>query len=165
MPVPVIRRAGVPLILRPVRFIVKNCMFKGVRESFHRWRYERRIRGLLRKLARQRVFLTGPRGAALWIVEGNPEAGDLEFKSMIRTCHLRGWVEPAFDKPIPRAPMPNNVDDIFRNPFVPTESDSIYRLTEAGWHVINRTHTWLLWTFAVSALSLLAAILGILMTL
>ncbi|OGO17902.1 MAG: hypothetical protein A2Z15_00855 [Chloroflexi bacterium RBG_16_50_11] len=40
----------------------------------------------------------------------------------------------------------------------------IYKLTEAGWSVIHRSHEWVIATFAVAAFTLIAAIIGIFIT-
>jgi hypothetical protein len=80
----------------------------------------------------------------------------------LKTCHMRGWVEP-IENALPRGKlMPDGTlpsGDIFQN------VGPLYRLTEGGWAAVNRTHRWSvlaiaisILSFAVSVGSLLAAI-------
>lgn len=119
---------------------------------------ERFIRHTLRRLARQRVatILTGN----VWVVQGSPADGP-RTDAALSTCLVRGWVEilhhavPSGDFAVP--------EDIGRRELFPN-SKPVYRLTEGGWHAINRTHGWVLATFAVGVLGVAATLVGLWIT-
>src|SRR5262245_40022673 len=56
------------------------------------WRRERVIRRILRGVARQRVAAVLPPDN-VWVVEHAVGDGD-EVQEALRTCHMRGWLEP-----------------------------------------------------------------------
>ena len=122
------------------------------------WQRERAIRRALRGISRQRVVVAVP--GAPWVVENAAR-----FEGMaeaLLTCHLRGWVEVLHEN-VPHATLPMNevaALDLSRGLRV-SENASIYRLTEAGWAALNRTHAWLLATFLVSLLALAGTIGGL----
>jgi hypothetical protein len=88
----------------------------------------------------------------VWVIECAPT--NLPYQQeALNTCLMRGWVEILHDavpKGLVTAQGRLDSERSFKS------SESIYRLTDAGWAVINRTHAWLLATFAVSLLALLA---------
>ena len=114
---------------------------------------ERRVRRVLRSLAGQRVVAVLQPGN-VWLIENAPELPGKE--EAITTCLMRGWVEVLQDA-VPKGQLgPDGLPD--RNePF--KEHGTIYRITDSGWAVINRTHTWVMATFAVSLLALVAVVL------
>lgn len=91
----------------------------------------------------------------VWVIECAPS--DLPYQQeALNTCLMRGWVEMLHDA-VPKGEItPDGRPDLNRS-F--KRSAPIYRLTDAGWGVINRTHSWLLATFAVSLLALIATVL------
>lgn len=115
------------------------------------FRRERNIRRTLRSLAGQRVVMILQPGN-LWVIENAPS--NLPFqKESLSTCLMRGWIEVLQDA-VPKGDLtPDGLFDFDRS-FKSTEA--IYRLTDSGWSVINRTQAWLLATFAASLLALVA---------
>ena len=125
---------------------------------FDEWREERTIRAVLRTLARQRVATILQPGN-VWVVVYAPQHSD-HIDAALRTCHLRGWVEP-IENAVPTGelkPDGSLSDPPFR------QMNPVYRLTEAGWHVINRTHRWIAATVVIAAVTLLMTIIGIILT-
>jgi hypothetical protein len=122
---------------------------------FDEWhRRERFIRKTLRRLSRQRVVLILQPGN-VWVVEKAVSEGEgQEVVAALRTCNLRGWVEIQSNA-VPHA-EPKNFQIVGVAP--------IYKLTEAGWNVIHRSHEWVVATFVVVAITLIATILSIFIT-
>ncbi len=119
---------------------------------FLTWKRERRIRRVLRDLARQRVALVLQPGN-IWVLERALQRnGDVEAD--LQTCLMRGWVE-VFQSDTPTGQL---TDDL-RLPegrMFPT-SETYYRLTEGGWAALNRAHAWMLVNTLIAAASLLTA--------
>jgi hypothetical protein len=115
---------------------------------------EHKIRKTLRHLSQQRVELVLQPGNA-WLVIGpkNDEQTDLALK----TAYLRGWVELVVNS-IPYGELtsdgklPTNESEWFY------KHAPVYKITEAGWAVINRTH---MWTMVALFISLLAIAVGL----
>jgi hypothetical protein len=118
------------------------------------FRRERNIRRVLRSLAGQRVSMIFQPGN-IWVIECAPS--NLPYQEeALSTCLMRGWVE-ILEAAVPKGELaPDGLPDVARS-FKTTEP--IYRVTDSGWSVINRTQTWLLATFAVSLLALVATTL------
>lgn len=120
------------------------------------WRRERAIRRALRVLSRQRV-VTILQPGNVWVVELAPNERDPQMVSALRSCHLRGWAELAHDA-VPRAmlgpdgQLPQGWEGIA----------PVFRLTEAGWAQLRRTHGWLLATFAISAIGVVLTFIALL---
>ena len=113
----------------------------------HRLR-EREIRTVLRGLARQRIVsYDGSLNA--WIVE-YPLPADSEA---LKTCQIRGWVEP-----LPHGGIEKRV---FENHQLTHVRQPLYRLTDPGWNTINSIHRWIVWTFLVALVTLAATVLGL----
>jgi len=110
---------------------------------------ERAIRSTLRALARQRVAIVLQPGN-VWVVERAIQDTDRTAEHL-RTCHLRGWVEPV-ESAVPHGRL------TAKGEFPPGDLyDSVkpvYRLTEGGWAVLNRSHGWVIATFVVAIASL-----------
>ncbi len=120
------------------------------------WNRERYIRGVPRKLSRQRVALVLQPGN-VWVIEkAVTDDGDLD--EALRTCHMRGWVE-ALANSVPHGAL--NPDGKLPQGDWVSGHGPIYRLTEAGWSVIHRTHEWIVVTCVVSILACFAAIIGL----
>jgi len=124
------------------------------------WKRERFIRQTLVRLSRQRVGLVLQPGN-VWVVENAVGSGGAVDEAL-RTCHLRGWVEPLADA-VPSGKLTEEGElpegDIF------DKVGTVYRLTEAGWHVIRQTHYWVMATFIVAAATLVTAIIGVFVSL
>jgi len=128
---------------------------------FDEWHRERFIRKTLRRLSQQRVALILQLGN-IWVIEkAVSEDESEEVVAALRTCNLRGWVEILSDavprgKLTPEGKLPEGLPMSGVAP--------IYKLTEAGWNVIHRSHQWVVVTFVVVAITLIATILGIFIT-
>ena len=111
-------------------------------------RREMRIKSTLRALARQRVGTVLQPGNA-WVVENiliDTDQTDADLK----TCFMRGWVEPLADA-IPKSKLKSDgslPDDLFES------SGPVWKLTDSGWMVIHRAHE-------ITLLSIFLAIVGI----
>ena|SRR5690554_1348920 len=118
------------------------------------FRRERNIRRVLRSLAGHRVVVVLKPGN-VWVIENAPT--DLpDYEEALSTCLIRGWIE-VLHEAVPQGQLtpqglPNAAGPFQRN-------GTIYRVTDSGWAVINRTHTWVLATFAVALLALVATVL------
>lgn len=120
---------------------------------------EREIRRTLKQLSKQRVALVLQPGN-VWVVDNAVEDSE-KTDAALKTCHMRGWVEP-IENALPRGKLTPDQKLPTGNMF--PDKAPLYRLTEGGWSVINRTHAWSvlaivisILSFAVSAVSLVAA--------
>ena len=95
---------------------------------------EFRIRRVLRRLARQRVAMILQPGNA-WVIEYALDH-DHETEAALRTCHMRGWID-IMHNAVPSANL--TPDGLLQDKLNPKQVETMYRLTEAGWSVINRT--------------------------
>ena len=115
------------------------------------WRHERQIRAALKALARQRVAAILQPGNA-WVLEYPASEAEPGVAEALRTCHLRGWVEVVHDG------VPQMQWEGGNQPPRDAGVAPLYRLTEAGWAQIRRTHAWVIATFFVALASLVAAL-------
>lgn len=120
---------------------------------FENIRKERLIRKALRAIARQRVALILKPGNVMVVENSTP---DTEwFDLAVKTAHIRGWVEILHDSiPMGRLRFEGNTP-VFPNE---AEQQAMYRLTEGGWAIINRSHTWIRATFFISFLGVVATL-------
>ena len=126
---------------------------------FETYKRERNVRKALKALARQRVAMVLPDGGL--VIELCPPRADW-FDEAVRTAHLRGWVE-VLHHSIPNGQL-TFVGNQPRFPDALT-AQTMYRLTEGGWTIIRRSHGWVIATFAVAVISLVASLAGIAVTL
>lgn len=123
-------------------------------------RRERQIRKALRAIARQRVAMVLEPGNVV-VVENSP-SNDEWFDAAARSCLIRGWVA-VLHEAIPTGQVRfDGATLVFPEVIVPTTH---YRLTEAGWAVLNRTQGWVIATFAVASLALAVGAAGLVATL
>ncbi|MGZ8356513.1 MAG: hypothetical protein ACXWVF_07865 [Telluria sp.] len=119
------------------------------------WQRERAIRRTLVTLSRQRLVAILPGG--VWVVEKTGPKNS-EANEHLITCHWRGWVEVLQENvPLRHINGDNPLASIKSYPGFDS-THNIYRLTEGGWAVLNRSHGWVLATFIVSAISLIATV-------
>jgi hypothetical protein len=118
------------------------------------WRREREIRKTLKALTRQRVVRILQPGIA-WIIERAVTEGNEGVADSLRTCHLRGRVEIVSDA----VPNLSYVPGARGLELTPARTAPMYRLTDAGWTQIRRTHAWVIATFVVALAFLFAAML------
>lgn len=123
--------------------------------SLDHWRRERAIRRALRGLSRQRVVTILQPGNML-VVERGPSRRE-PSDAALRSCHLRGWAEPIGNAVRSGSLGP---DGTIPDGHVYDRIGPIYRITEAGWHVLRRTHIWVVMTFVLALASLVATLLG-----
>lgn len=116
------------------------------------WQRERFIRRTLRKLSRQRVVGIFQPGD-IWVIEKSPVINE-KVEAALRTCHLRGWVVPMFDA-IPRGQLTKEG----KLPDKLSGFGPMYRLTEAGWNALHRIHGWVIATWLIAFVTLVATII------
>ena len=128
---------------------------------FDEWRRERFIRKTLRRLSQQRVVRVLQPGN-IWMVEKavSEEESD-QVVAALRTCNLRGWVQIHTDA-IPHGKL--TPDGKLPEGSRLSGTAPVYKLTEAGWNVIHRSHEWIVATFVIVAITLIATILGVFIT-
>ena len=114
---------------------------------------ERDIRQTLKRLSRQRVGLVLQPGNH-WVIE-MAVTDDEQTDTALKTAWMRGWVEP-IENAVPKGKL--NPDGSLPDGPLYYGIGPIWRLTEAGWSVINRSHGWTLFAVLVSILSLIVAI-------
>ena len=128
---------------------------------FESLKRERSIRRALHAIARQRVILVLQPGNVPVVERSPPE--EEWFDIAVRTCQIRGWVEILYDS-IPSRTLAHykGGEPTFQGD---TTHKTVYRLTEGGWSVIHRSHGWVVATFAVAVLGLIAAAASVIVTL
>jgi hypothetical protein len=119
------------------------------------WRREWAIRKVLRRLARQRVALVLQPGN-VWVIENAVEDTE-DVDAALKTCYMRGWVEPLANS-IPKGSMsPDGTlprGDLFER------AGPVWKLTDSGWAAINRAHEWALIGILIAAVGVLVAVLA-----
>lgn len=118
------------------------------------------ILGVLKRLARQRVAVLLQPGD-VWVIE-NALKKEKDVAEALRTCHMRGWVEPLADA-VPSGNLSPDGSLLSGPQF--TTSEPIYRLTDSGWNAINRTHRWDVFACLVAVASLTVSVVALLITL
>jgi hypothetical protein len=111
------------------------------------------IRKVLRKLSKQRVALVLQPGN-IWVIE-KAVIEDDEIDAALKTCYMRGWVEPLKNS-IPKGRL--KADGSLPDGNLFEKHGPQWKLTDSGWAAINRVHEWTL-------IGILIAIIGILLTL
>lgn len=109
---------------------------------------ERRIRRTLRRLARQRAALILQPGN-VWVVERALTDDSETTHADLATCQMRGWIEVLHDA-VPKGAV--NPDGSLSQP-VFHGTKTIWRLTSAGWSVVQGTHRLAMFAVTVSVLS------------
>ena len=114
---------------------------------------EREIRRALHAIARQRVAMVLQPGNVLVVEKAAPDAE--WFDVAARTCLIRGWVEVLHDA-LPTGKLSFQGSE----PVFPSAMPArhMYRLTEGGWAAINRSHAWVVSTFGVALVTLIASV-------
>lgn len=86
-------------------------------------------------LSRQRVALILQPGN-VWVIEKSL-VDDENTEANLRTCHLRGWIEP-IENAIPKGDL--TPDGNLPDGELFTRHGPLYRLTDSGWNAIHRSH-------------------------
>ena len=116
--------------------------------------FERKIRRTLRQLSRQRVRLILQPGNVFVVDDAVRHDDDTD--AALQTCWMRGWVE-LVDHAVPAG----NLTPDGRLPDKPiTGTTAIYRMTDSGWSVVQRSHTWSLIAVLMAFLGVCAGLLG-----
>lgn len=119
---------------------------------FENFLREQQIRKALKAIARQRVTLILQPGN-IEVIELSPPDEEW-FQLGVRTARIRGWVEVLHENlPTGTLKMKGN------NPQLPNNMvpETHYKLTEAGWAVLNSSHAWVLATFIVTSVALVVS--------
>jgi len=117
------------------------------------WKREWFIYTTLKALSKQRVVMVLQPGN-VWVIE-KALKHDEKTDANLKTCHLRGWVEP-IEKAIskgdltPKGELPNG--EIF------SRVGPVYRLTDSGWTAIHRTHVLFLFSVFLAIITLIVSL-------
>ncbi|MCK5246694.1 hypothetical protein KAR02_07335 [Candidatus Bipolaricaulota bacterium] len=120
---------------------------------------ERFIRKVLQRLSRQRVEVILPGG--VWVIN-HAVTEEEDVVEAVRTCHMRGWVEPLCNA-IPQGRL--TADGKLPEGELFSGVGPMYRLTEAGWSVIHRLHTWVVITGIIALITLISTVVGLVVAL
>jgi hypothetical protein len=106
------------------------------------------LRAVLKQLSAQRVYGVLQPGN-IWVVDRAVQH-DEETDAALKTCWMRGWVEP-IENAVPTGQLMADGTLPPGNPFQGTQP--MWLLTEGGWAVLNRAQLWTLFAIVVSVLS------------
>jgi hypothetical protein len=116
---------------------------------FEQLTYSWRIYRILRHLSKQKVGLVLQPGN-VWVIEyAVPDNEETDL--LLKTCYMRGWVEP-LENSIPKGKL--QPDGFLPNGPLFHTHGPIWKLTDSGWSAINRSHQ-------LGVLSLFLSLLGI----
>jgi hypothetical protein len=121
--------------------------------SLHDIKREWKIREVLRGLSRQRVALVLQPGN-VWVIEKAVEDNE-ETDAALKTCHMRGWVEP-LENSVPKGKLKE--DGSLPNGDLYDSTGPIWKLTDSGWAAINRAHEWTLIGILIAAIGVFITI-------
>jgi hypothetical protein len=124
-----------------------------ISEFINTWKRERRIRKVLRGLARQRVAMTGL--GNILVIELALQRTE-NVKADLQTCLMRGWVE-VIHHDLPTGQLDEFLGSDGNIQF--TKSETHYRLTEGGWAARNRAHAWALANTVIAVIAVGVAVL------
>ncbi len=121
-------------------------------------RLNRSVKQALTAIARQHVTMILPGNVP--VIENSPPRTE-QFEAAVLTAHIRGWMEILHE-----GTPTGQLEFQAGKPILPDrlERQTHYRLTDAGWAVIHNTQTWIIATFVVSLLALLASIVAVVVT-
>jgi|SRR5436309_984432 len=117
------------------------------------WKREWDIRRILRQLAQQRVAMVLQPGN-VWVIEKAVQ-DTKESDAALKTCYMRGWVEPIKDS-IPKGML--QPDGSLPELSMFQSSGPVWRLTDSGWAAIQRAHEWTLFGILVALISVFLAL-------
>jgi hypothetical protein len=97
----------------------------------------------------------------VWVIErAVMEEGDVP--EALRTCHMRGWVEPLASA-VPAGRLTPAGQPLAAGPA--PAAKPLYRLTDSGWGAINRSHQWTVLAAVIAAASFAVSALGLVIAL
>jgi len=117
------------------------------------WKREWAIYKTLKALSKQRVAIILQPGN-VWVIEKAIQETD-KTAANLRTCQLRGWVEP-LENAIPQGTL--TPDGKLPDGDIFTQVRHLYRLTDSGWAAINRTHILLLFSIFLALITLIISV-------
>lgn len=118
--------------------------------SFLDLKHEWKIRMILRRLAKLRAGLVLQPGN-VWVIENAVEDNE-ETDAALKTCYMRGWVEP-LENSVAKGKLKENGSLPDGNLF--KSSGPIWKLTDSGWAAINRAHEWTLIGILIGAVGVI----------
>lgn len=119
---------------------------------FEQVAYSWKIYRILRRLAKQRVGLVLQPGN-VWVIEYSVPDDD-ESDALLKTCYMRGWVEP-LENSIPKGKLQPD-GTLPKGPMFQSQGP-VWKLTDSGWSAINRSHQ-------LAILTLFVALIGVLIS-
>lgn len=118
------------------------------------------IRRTLKRLSEQRVAVVLQPGN-IWVVE-NAVEDDEQTDAALKTAYMRGWVEP-IENAVPKAKLAPDGSlprgELFQR------IGPLWRLTEGGWAVVNRTQLWTLFAIILSLFSFAVSVGSLMLSL
>lgn len=102
---------------------------------FNQLAYSWKIYRILRRLAKQRVGLVLQPGN-VWVIEYAVPDNE-ETDALLKTCFMRGWVEP-LENSIPKGKLQPD-GSLPQGPMFQSQGP-VWKLTDSGWSAINRSH-------------------------
>lgn len=119
---------------------------------FEQLKYNWKIYQTLKRVSKQRCALI-LQPVNVWVIE-RALSHDESTEVMLRTCYMRGWVEPLVES-IPTGEL---TDDHQLPPNGMDNENNIWKLTDSGWNSINRTYQLTILSLSASCIGLLVAI-------
>ena len=120
---------------------------------FEQVAYSWKIHRILRRLAKQRVCLVLQPGN-VWVIEYAVSDCE-ETDALLKTCYMRGWVEPLANS-IPKDKLQPD-GSLPEGPMFQSQGP-VWKLTDSGWSAINRSHQLAILGLYVSLLAALIAV-------
>lgn len=90
-----------------------------------------------------------------WVIE-DAVVQTAGIAEALNTCHMRGWVE-VLSQTVPTSEVGPDGKILKR-----FETQPVYRLTEAGWNTINRSHAWEVFACLIALVSLVVSLVALL---
>jgi hypothetical protein len=115
--------------------------------------YKLKVHRVLRKLAKQRVAIVLQPGN-IWVVD-RAVPDDEVTDSILKTCFMRGWVEPLQDS-VPKGQL--NPDGSLPDQVLLDRVGPLWKLTDSGWAAIHRSHQLAIFGLFLSLIGVLLAI-------
>jgi hypothetical protein len=117
------------------------------------FRRERAVRKAMHAIAKQRAVMFVEPGHVLVVEHATPD--EEWFDVAVQTCLIRGWADVLHDA-VPTGDLSSQGGEIVLPQSMTPKA--MYRLTEGGWAAINRSHAWVIGTFMVALVTLVATV-------
>jgi hypothetical protein len=109
---------------------------------------EKFIRSTMKQIAGQQVALVLQPGN-VWVIQ-KAVKDDEDTDAALKTAYMRGWVEP-LEHSLPKGKL--TTEGKLPSGEIFTDVGPVWRLTESGWNVINRSHNLQLIAIVIAVLS------------